>query len=190
MTRAYLVRHGTTDWTDAGRLQGQSGAGLNARGRAEARAAADLLARESVSRVVTSPLARARETAAVVAERTASPLTVEAAWQERSFGALEGEPASAAFAAHPELHPKDAAFDPDAAGDGESARDVVERVTGQWPPADGAVVVTHETPLRVAAALAEGVDPVAALSRLGFVPGAVLAVADGTWRRLHGGDDP
>lgn len=184
MTRAFLVRHGATAWNEAGRLQGRSGPGLSERGEREADAVARVLSEESVARVVTSPLARARETASVVAAAVDAPVVTDPGWRERSFGRLEGAPSSEAFDEHPRLHPKSAGFDPDAAGDGESARAVVERVRGKWPPEPGTAVVTHETPLRVATALVDGTNPIAALSRPGFSPGDVLAVDEESWWRL------
>jgi len=39
----FLVRHGVTDWNETGRLMGRIDVGLNARGRAEADAAAQAL---------------------------------------------------------------------------------------------------------------------------------------------------
>ena len=181
MTRAFLVRHGTTDWNESGRLQGNTEVGLNDRGRTEARAVARSLADERVTRVVTSPLSRAHETVTTIAERVDAPLSVDADWRERSFGSLEGRPASEALATNPEFHPKSEAFDPDAAGDGESARAVVERVRARWPPADGTVIVTHETPLRIAVALAEGTEPISALGALSFAPGDILEITGSAW---------
>jgi broad specificity phosphatase PhoE len=67
MTRLVLVRHGETDWNRDGRWQGHADPGLNARGRLQAAAAAERLAREPVAAVVTSDLRRAAETAAVLA---------------------------------------------------------------------------------------------------------------------------
>ncbi|MER3543483.1 MAG: hypothetical protein C4311_02490 [Chloroflexota bacterium] len=43
MTTLYLIRHGRTDWNDAGRYQGQANPPLNAQGWAQARALAQAL---------------------------------------------------------------------------------------------------------------------------------------------------
>ncbi len=63
----FLVRHGVTDWNEAGRVLGRSDIGLNARGRGEAEAVAHALADIPLSAVVASPQRRAQETAALIA---------------------------------------------------------------------------------------------------------------------------
>lgn len=61
--RLLFVRHGETEWNATLRYQGQANIPLNERGRAQARAAADRLARYGVSALYTSDLSRAAETA-------------------------------------------------------------------------------------------------------------------------------
>lgn len=63
-----LVRHGQTDWNAAGRLQGRSDIELNTEGRAQAQAAGAALASEPWDVLVSSPLARAAETAKIIGE--------------------------------------------------------------------------------------------------------------------------
>ena len=90
--RLLLVRHGETDWNAAGRIQGCTDTPLNARGRAQAAALAEKLrsSEERAEALYTSPLRRARETAAIVgAELALEPETVEAL-REISFGVWEG----------------------------------------------------------------------------------------------------
>ncbi len=58
----YLVRHGETEWSTARRHTGRTDIALTARGREEAAALADVLAAIEPQRVLTSPLARARDT--------------------------------------------------------------------------------------------------------------------------------
>ncbi|CAN5825595.1 hypothetical protein BH11MYX4_BH11MYX4_41520 [soil metagenome] len=66
MTLLYLARHGETD--DNARLvfQGQTGKGLNARGRAQARRLAERMHKSRVSSIFTSDLERAVETSLIV----------------------------------------------------------------------------------------------------------------------------
>lgn len=66
-TLVILVRHGTTDWNEEGRLLGRAEIGLNARGRAEASALAAALRGLEPGEVRTSPQRRAGETAAAIA---------------------------------------------------------------------------------------------------------------------------
>jgi broad specificity phosphatase PhoE len=64
-TRLLLVRHGQSTWNADGRWQGQADPPLSALGEAQARAAAETL--PAVEHVVASDLARARQTAEIIA---------------------------------------------------------------------------------------------------------------------------
>jgi probable phosphoglycerate mutase len=90
-----LVRHGVTDFTVAARLDGRGGAdpSLNDTGRAQAAAAGRAVAHlvgDAPVRVVTSALARARQTGAVVAEAVGVRPTVDDGWDEQDFGDWDG----------------------------------------------------------------------------------------------------
>jgi broad specificity phosphatase PhoE len=90
-TRLWLVRHGQSTWNAEGRIQGQSGEGLSAMGRRQARAVAAWLADTlGHALVVSSDLPRARETAEPVATALGADLSVDRALRERSFGRWEG----------------------------------------------------------------------------------------------------
>jgi probable phosphoglycerate mutase len=88
VTQLVLTRHGETDWNSAGRWQGHSDTPLNDEGRRQARALAETL--DGVDVVYSSDLARARETAEIVAERLALPIRLDPRLRERGFGAWEG----------------------------------------------------------------------------------------------------
>ena len=96
MTDLVLWRHGETDHNVAGRVQGRVDVPLNATGTAQAVQAARALAALRPSRIVSSPLARARAAAQVLAEElgggtgAAVPVDVVEDLVERSFGAWEG----------------------------------------------------------------------------------------------------
>lgn len=86
-----LVRHGQTDWNLEGRMQGVSDVPLNDTGRGQVRTAAELLADEHWDAVVSSPLVRARETGAIIAERLGLELgPAFAEFGEQDFGVAEG----------------------------------------------------------------------------------------------------
>ncbi len=88
-----LVRHGETDWNVAHRLQGSSDIPLNENGRAQARAAAPVLAQlASVKCIVSSDLSRALETAQIIADASGAEVVTDARLQERSYGIWEGLP--------------------------------------------------------------------------------------------------
>lgn len=87
-----FLRHGQTDWNLRGLLQGRSDRPLDDTGLAQARAAAECLAREDVGLIVSSPLLRAWQTAEIVSEKLDVPLRVDELLIERNFGGLEGRP--------------------------------------------------------------------------------------------------
>ena len=87
----YVARHGETDWNAANRWQGHTDVPLNDNGRAQARALAARLRPSGLAGVVASDLARAHETARIVAsELGVSLVYVDRALRERSFGLFEG----------------------------------------------------------------------------------------------------
>lgn len=60
-----VVRHGATSWSEEGRHTGRTDVPLNARGKAQARRLAAVLAAQRFALVLTSPLSRAIETCAL-----------------------------------------------------------------------------------------------------------------------------
>lgn len=147
-----LLRHGSTGRAD--RLDGRGNFPLTAEGRAEA---LRQTASGVWSRVWSSPLMRARETAADVAARLSVPLGVDADWAEMDFGAWEGRVRAdiameiAAFHGDPAAHPPPG---------GESWACFEARIAAGLArvlAADGpALVITHAGPLRMALSLACG----------------------------------
>ena len=88
MLRLTLVRHGSTEWNEAGRFQGWGDPPLSARGRDEAERLGAHLAGEEFGRVVASDLLRARETAALALP--SAPVETDARLREMDFGAWDG----------------------------------------------------------------------------------------------------
>ncbi|MBI3770409.1 MAG: histidine phosphatase family protein [Deltaproteobacteria bacterium] len=87
----FIVRHGETD-LNATRVVQLPETGLSVRGRAQAACVADRFAALGIARVLSSDLARAVETTAVIAARTGAPVTYEPTLRERDFGDLRGTP--------------------------------------------------------------------------------------------------
>lgn len=91
MTLITLVRHGQTDWNLARRIQGTTDIPLNDTGRADARAAAAVLADGTHHAVYASPLVRAHETARIIAaELGLADPDLAPDMREREFGVGEG----------------------------------------------------------------------------------------------------
>jgi len=90
--RIWLVRHGLTAWNTQQRFCGHSNIPLSARGRVQGHWLARRLQEETISTIHTSDLARARETAEIIASQRAQAIQVKvsAAWREMDFGAWEG----------------------------------------------------------------------------------------------------
>jgi broad specificity phosphatase PhoE len=85
-----LIRHAETDWNRERRYQGRRDTVLSEAGRAQAGAAGRLLAGEPLQAVWSSPLRRARETAAAIAGPRGLAVRVEPAFEEMHFGQWEG----------------------------------------------------------------------------------------------------
>src|SRR5262249_5727621 len=82
----HLVRHGRTDANAAGLLLGRAGPPLSDEGRRQAAALATAIPPDA--RVVSSPLARTRETAAAFGR----PVEIDERWIELDYGEFDGVP--------------------------------------------------------------------------------------------------
>ena len=87
-----LVRHGETEANRAGLLLGRADPPLTARGARQAAALARVLARRPANRLLTSPLTRAVQTAAAIAEATGASPTVEPRLTELDYGDWDEHP--------------------------------------------------------------------------------------------------
>jgi len=88
-----VSRHGETDWNIAGILQGWTDVLLNDLGRQQAHELAAAVACCRISRVYSSPLRRALETAEIISGklRLGPPVSHEGL-KERNFGVIQGMP--------------------------------------------------------------------------------------------------
>lgn len=146
-TTILLARHGETDWNRERRVQGHTDAPLNAAGRAQARELASRLAREPFDAVYASDLARASETALIVADRHALDVVLLPELRERHFGSWEGLTDTEILERFPDARPG-------RWGDGEPAEQMGERVVAALHgvaashPGGHVLVVAHGGPLR------------------------------------------
>ena len=158
--RIWLVRHGLTEWNTRQRFCGHSDIPLTAQGRVQARWLARWLQEEKISTIYTSDLARARETAEIIASRRAQavPVKVSPAWREIDFGAWEG----LTYAEIAEQFKDQLGFftDPERCSPpgGESLAHVLQRVQAELavivrsdnlPMESDVLIVSHGGPLRV-----------------------------------------
>ena len=88
LQRIFLVRHGETTWSLSGQHTGRTDIPLTSKGEAEARKLNERLRTNVFNRVFTSPLQRARQTAALAA--LATPVEIEPDLVEWDHGEYEG----------------------------------------------------------------------------------------------------
>jgi len=177
-----LVRHGEAGANAAGRLLGRTESPLTEKGREQAAALAGALG--PVGRLVSSPLGRARHTAAALG--LGLPVEIDERWVEVDYGELEGCALAAVPAEVWARWRADPGFRP--AG-GESLAEVGARVraacdelfarSGEGARADtDVVVVSHVSPIKAAVAWALGAGDAVAW-RLYLATASITRVAWG-----------
>ncbi len=88
--RLVLLRHGQTEWNAGSRMQGQLDTDLTDLGRAQAVAAADVLAKRQPLLIVSSDLSRAYETAVSLGLPTGVEVDVDTRLRETHLGDWQG----------------------------------------------------------------------------------------------------
>ena len=162
-TKLLLVRHGETDWNRDGRWQGGSDTRLNDVGREQARALAQQLDGE-IDVLYSSDLARARETAEIVAAKLGLEVRLDPRLRERGFGSWEGLTTTEIEERFAEAHRRWLAGEGAGADDAEAFEDFSARVEEflsdvlRLHPGEEVLVVSHGGSIRVIHALAAGVD--------------------------------
>jgi broad specificity phosphatase PhoE len=163
MATLLLARHGQTDWNAERRWQGHTDRPLNERGRAQAKALAERLADVELTAIYSSDLARARDTAAVVAERQGLEVRTLRDLREVDVGSWAGLTRAEAEARFPEAFARWQEGHPGWA-DGESYEAMTARVVraareiAAAEHESPALVVTHAGPIRALHAAALGID--------------------------------
>jgi broad specificity phosphatase PhoE len=156
----HLLRHGRTVWNLEGRAQGHTDVELDDVGHRQAKAAAAALAGLEPTRIVTSDLRRATQTAAYVEQETGLRAVLEPRLRETSWGVREGLTLAEFAARHPEEH---AAWEESgrtlAIAGGEAEADVLVRVSAAMrdlvasvQPGERVVVISHGGALKSAVA--------------------------------------
>jgi broad specificity phosphatase PhoE len=188
VTTILLARHGETDWNSERRWQGHADRPLNDVGREQARKLAETLADRAIDVVYSSDLARAHETALIVADRLGLRVGVDPGLREVDVGDWSGrllteieEVDPAGFQRWRQGHK--------AWNGGESYAEMGERVVAAVlrlaarHPGQTVLVVTHGGSIRACRATAAGLDyaasRVAAIGSMANCEVAELHVADG-----------
>lgn len=91
-TTFYFVRHGESEGNAARVFTGQRDSPLTARGRQQAEAVAEELAKVKFDRIVSSDLSRTRDTAEVIARRHGIPVEIIPELREINVGDRTGTP--------------------------------------------------------------------------------------------------
>lgn len=178
-TPLLLARHGETDWNAAGRWQGHANPPLNATGRLQAAELAERLQGVGIEVVVSSDLARASETAAIVAARLHLPVSHDPELREIDVGSWSGLTRAEVAERFPEGFARWQAGE--IGHDGETRQQLATRIErallrlDQDHPGRRVLAVTHGGAIRAARRLALG-DPGDGVPNCGTV---ALAVTHG-----------
>jgi broad specificity phosphatase PhoE len=162
VTTLLLTRHGETDWNAERRWQGHSDPPLNERGREQARELAAAL--DGVDVIYSSDLARARETADILAERLGLEVRLDPRLRERSFGAWEGQTWEELEELDGDALQQWMAGETHGPDDAEPYEEFSRRVDSfldevlRRHPTERVLVVGHGGSIRAIHALAEGLD--------------------------------
>jgi probable phosphoglycerate mutase len=175
-----LIRHGLCD--PIGRwLAGRSpGVHLNAEGRRQAARLAGALARVPIGAIYSSPLERARETAAPLAERTGVGVRISPDLQELDYGEWTGRTLES-LANDPIWHRYNSGRGTTRIPGGETMDEVVARASGALAdiacahPGVPAAAVTHGDVIRALLAHWSGMS-LDHMLRLEVAPGSVSVV--------------
>ncbi|MCC6327933.1 MAG: histidine phosphatase family protein [Acidobacteria bacterium] len=90
ITKLFLIRHGQSAGNAEGRFGGHGPTPLSERGRCQANATADAMAKEGINAIFSSDLDRAVQTAEPLSKLLNIPILTTKAFRERHVGVLEG----------------------------------------------------------------------------------------------------
>jgi broad specificity phosphatase PhoE len=98
----YIVRHGETEWNKEEIFRGRSDVPLNGEGRRQAERAGLYFRGRRITRIVSSPLSRASETAENIGRATGVAVEPLAELTDMTFGIWDGVPFREVAARHPD----------------------------------------------------------------------------------------
>jgi broad specificity phosphatase PhoE len=157
-----LVRHGETAANRARLALGRADPPLTDRGLEQAQRLGVRLAASEATRVVSSPLARARETAAAIAASLGLAVEEDARLVEMDYGEWDQHSFADLPADDLARWRRDASFAPPG---GESLLAVGRRVAdlcGEWITGPTVIAVSHVSPIKAAVLWAMDADPLLA----------------------------
>jgi probable phosphoglycerate mutase len=192
-TTIVMIRHGETDWNRDNRFQGHADPPLNEIGRAQARALAERMREERADALYASPLARAHETAVILAAQLALVVKVADQLREVDVGSWSGLTRTEVEARFPVGYGRwlDYGHGWD---DGETYEELGLRVVSwllrvaETHPRGRVVAVTHGGPIRSALAAATSVGFGEARRSIHVVDNCAVvpfAVRNGILERVH-----
>lgn len=160
-TRFLLLRHGQTELSRHRRYSGRGNPALTESGRCQAEAAARYLAqRGGIAAVLSSPLQRSYDTAAIAAKALARDVIVDEGLIETDFGAWEGLTFDEAAQRDPDVHQRwrrDSSVSPPGGESFAAVAHRVEQVRDRIIADYGGstvLVVSHVTPIKTLLKLA------------------------------------
>ncbi|HMG45517.1 MAG TPA: histidine phosphatase family protein [Acidimicrobiales bacterium] len=186
----WLLRHGRTEANARGLLLGRADPALDDVGRDQALRAAKALMDVGATRVITSPLQRCRETAALVGETLGVPVVFDDRWVEMDYGELDGTPVASVPPETWAAWMADVGWTPPGgesiAALGERVRAACDELLSSAAEDDGdVVVVSHVSPIKAAVAWALGVGDEVAW-RLFLAPASISTISTARGRpSLH-----
>jgi probable phosphoglycerate mutase len=145
-----IVRHGETEWNQAGKQQGHLDSPLTENGIKQAEAIAHAVRGGGHDLIIASDLGRAVATARIIEVQSGLPMSTDPGLRERHLGMLQGSTMAEFSQAHPKKFAKFTSGDPDfVIPEGESIRQRHERAVKAFEnivalhPGKRIIIVTH-----------------------------------------------
>ncbi|ACN17226.1 GpmB [Desulforapulum autotrophicum HRM2] len=177
-----LIRHGKTQWNLEQRIQGRTDVPLSAQGRRQVASWCPALGDLSLDLIVSSPMARARQTAEIIGQGLGLSVVMDENLKEQSFGLWEGKTINQIRQTSPGTveHQEGLGWD-FCPPEGETRHGVLKRALGALGAAAqrynglNLLIVTHNGVIKSLAYHALG---------RGFLPGEERVIKDGHLHRF------